>query len=1350
MKKSLPTSSDKQYSLDESAENSSNEYMNLSKEFQMNMINENKKMKKTSNSQNNKNKENNTQNDSSSDEFWDKEFDPALDSFLKSISKESNMEIEALNEVIQELKKMKNSSGQPNNQNKSNASNDESFDSNVFIDKFNECFHVSTSSVDEVLDMIEMIQTKKRNRQNANSESASFNYFSPIQNNHYNNRNKYENQDFSSSKDQNHQSFSQPSNQPTPEIKNKSNEIDFDSPIEINDDINEIPETRQKVIFQNFSNNDHNEEPKSKRNYLPSQFPNQNNHFNREINQNTKNNFIKGSYQNPTNNTHTNRNQIINQNLDQDTYQNLSSYTDNSYNNNNDDSNLTYSSRNGANYNSNSNSSEIDFLKERINQLELENKRYQSQIRQQEGKIDSLIKSNQKLQLSKKRMHQAFDGIEKLVKEQVQNTDELMNQRDSLFSLLQKQNVAFQEIEKRYDDLQQQIIIERLSNGQGKNKQVNDKPVNSNQNLNKNLNTYLSESQSDKDQQLLFLLKLCKQFNDNLPDEVSNEIAQIRDNENMPVQSRINSVISCVCKHLKIALQENESMKNEVMKISNEFSSVESSKSKVINFLENELLFLQKITESSELQNIVFYKPELGHSLQLDPDSRNALLQRCLNAHKFIDKNIGFYSSEQNEKMTHPFNNIINPSSIFALNHPEEFESKMKSLLQLIEEKSKDINDNDFSLFYDILFSQSIMNEILQKHVSYLQTQLQFSIRQNHISEQQLNNLNVVSKNYKDAQNLLASMQQKEKKIAEMILNYFPDFSSISEQSTQKKKAENSISSSEAENSTNQKIVKDEELVDNLYLVVKALVDRYHKQADELSTYNKNVENKLKEAKKIFISRLEKSNKKIKLLKHHLAILKEEIIRNEANQKNNVNLNQNIQNVNSKLISQKNQEIDQIQFIQLQISDLKRTKIELRKAIITLRDQIRLQLDQFRESTQNALGISLNYKKLNEKNQKTIAQFVKEKEALKQKINQANQGFEAASNRFENMIHQLKSHINSLENELNQSKSHNSNLLNANRAVQAQNNTLHSQIDSLNVSIKSLEIKLKSAFDNFNNEKRELNIQFEARMNSLQSDLDSKIKEEQSKNLEFIRCLYKMASKYLNTEDFQKKDNDPDGFISPETIINSLAALIDEMKLKQDQYFSVLSDLNKVHSILNIDPNSLVSSKVEQVLAELIDTQRILGDTKSELSDAQKKLLFLSNENNSIGKFSSQIKQWERWARRVCSIASSAICTTYSTAQLQNSLEEFILSSLEQRPLMYRIQTLREEKKYFLKFPKSILTETITYSQLSSKARIPSFRAVIIVYLGVRRIQKAAGLLPMGYDQASMKKILENEAKNNS
>ena len=86
MKKSPTSSSDKQYPNDESAENSSNEYINISKEFQMNIVNENKNIKKIPKSQNDANKENDMQNESNSDDFWDKEFDPALDSFLKSIS----------------------------------------------------------------------------------------------------------------------------------------------------------------------------------------------------------------------------------------------------------------------------------------------------------------------------------------------------------------------------------------------------------------------------------------------------------------------------------------------------------------------------------------------------------------------------------------------------------------------------------------------------------------------------------------------------------------------------------------------------------------------------------------------------------------------------------------------------------------------------------------------------------------------------------------------------------------------------------------------------------------------------------------------------------------------------------------------------------------------------------------------------------------------------------------------------------------------------------------------------------------------------------------------------------------
>ncbi|OHT08352.1 hypothetical protein TRFO_23180 [Tritrichomonas foetus] len=1165
--------------------NATNDDINSSENFQAQKIKYYRDQRKSSNQKSSPHKNENSSSPKQYDSFWNQEFNPALTSFLQNISKESHQEIETLNEVVQELKKLKNRTTE-NDSFKSSSNN--------FIEQFNSQFNVSTSSIDEVLDIIERIRSSRNN--------------SPVK-----------------------QLPENPKEKGNQELKNQTNK-------------NNKMKQQTKISNSPQSYKSSSSSRPTKKTSKPS---NRNNESNYSSNvssyyQSYKSSPISSS--NSPSKTNTSRN------------------TTPSYSPQSSKSQLP-SSPNNYSGNSDSND-EFSVLKERIEFLEKEKSHLTSEVSKykkqfnvmkkenetQSNKIEVLSNKLSKMNESRKKLMKAYDGIEKLIKEQVQSTEEISKQRDLLSSLLQKQNLVCKTLESKYEKIVQEQTIEKLT----KNHKIEINPI-------------VPKPFQQYDNSLLN--NLCQTMVDNLPMEIADEIEKIRLNQSQPIQSRITNAIVCICKNIKSSYQENEKVASKVEKLKGKLDKAKSNNTNAFKLLENELVFLQKLTESSELQNTVFFKPELRTSLTLDANSRNELMHRCINVHRFIDENIGFYTQEQTSNLTKSFDQKINTDSVFDLYNLNNFESKMRSFLSYIEKE-------DNPVVYDVFFAQSIMNDILQKHVSGLQSQLQFYLHQNQLQQHQIAEQTDFTKTINELNEIIQNLQRKEYKMQQRISKVFPETSN-----------------------------KD------LCQLIKMILNLYQKQKDELSEVPEIIESKISDIKTYYESQLGKLNEKQDGMRTLIVKQKEEIekLTFESN-KNKV--------IKKEFERSKNN-----------INNLQKINSELTQTVNSLREQYGKQFSQFKSKLQNQLESIINYKKLNEKDQKTIVHLIQEKESMKNKMKKNNQCFEAATIKLKNIIDHLQKQVSQLEDEAGEMKSEMTRIVSQNKEYKSTNNQLKQDNETLRVAKRSLEIKLNTTHQTFEKEKFDNEIQMKAKLTTCQNEFDSKIKEEKEKNAEQVKFLYDTAARYLDLDGFKDSEN-----INPHTVIKSLAHLIDNLKNQQDQFFSVVSDVKQVQQILNLDDDSLIAGKVTSMNHELIEVKDRLKYTEDKLSQVEKQYNKLSSKKDSLQNSATSLNQWETWARRIHGVASQTVCTTFSPNQLRYSLEEMILSSIQQRTLLYRINILREEKKTFVRFPKTLLTERVR--------AVPTLRAVMSVCFGVRRIQRVSGCIPLGFDQVPIQKKL--------
>lgn len=108
-----------------------------------------------------------------------------------------------------------------------------------------------------------------------------------------------------------------------------------------------------------------------------------------------------------------------------------------------------------------------------------------------------------------------------------------------------------------------------------------------------------------------------------------------------------------------------------------------------------------------------------------------------------------------------------------------------------------------------------------------------------------------------------------------------------------------------------------------------------------------------------------------------------------------------------------------------------------------------------------------------------------------------------------------------------------------------------------------------------------------------------------------------------------------------------------------------------------------------------------------------------------------QLNEWEKWGRALFTNMKNGEVFMYNSNDLRFMLSEMIMSSVSQRYLLNRLESLRTQKRILLKM--NSYSISISPSDINC---LPNIRSLLILSIGVVRVKKIVNYLPLQQNQA--------------
>ena len=968
--------------------------------------------------------------------------------------------------------------------------------------------------------------------------------------------------------------------------------------------------------------------------------------------------------------------------------------------------------------------SENEKLKNNENDLNKKNSLLENQNQELNNQISIQKDQISNLNATKENLQKAISTIEDFMRSSSEETIKLAKQREQLLSLINSQNkiyqgydINFEKVSMNYQTLQSSFL--------------NDSNPSSNEptSLEKIYSTILhlsnsvlepkikEDNEESTENKIIFVVqKLCR---------------TIQDFKNQPINQGFNATAT-----------NNINSSDDTEKLNEQIRALKNKNAQTIQVLEGELHFLQKLANSTELQKVVFYRPSQGKSLGIDEDTQSELIRHCVVVQKYIDDTIGFYSKEQIYTLTKDFDSI-DAQRVFNVMQTEELEQKLKYAFSFIQndKNKKIINSENFSeikcdySIIDLIVAILIMNEILQNHIVDIQAQLVYTSHQNQKLQTFVQDGDTNQTMLNDANELIKKYQHREKKIIKLINQLFKDEASKHQnKSNQISQGSNGTDIEVHSQDSKSKAEKPTSLLSN----IRKLAKEYRTINDKLTRKNTEiitVINKAEEMKKSYKTKIDKKNKTIKTLKGIVGKQKDEIEKSVQDKTNYRTL----------FDSMKSENQQKIKSIQSKLHDLAKVIEDLRNIVTQLQKESHKQIKMIKKE----YGSQLSSKLSSSRSESYEAEISSAKNALtknqilKSKIKENKEKYNQIVADLKDKLVKMKNSYDQLTNNMNELKNENAKISNENYQSKLQLEHLKSELESANIFRRSLEIKLHSIEEKAANEKRTLQSQLTAKLNSLQTDFQNQLTENEIKHRQIIQRAFEIASSQLNNN-FKAKalisDDMDDGSAIIE-IVRKLCTTIDDMKTSSEQLYSIIDDAKNARHILqmNRDLSTTISEAISNLLKKNKELNSKVENLEKSENHAAQKYEKLECESKALEKQAINSNQWEVWARRINGIVNNdARSAILSADQLRQSLEESILASVSQRTLLFRIRTLREEKKALIRFDRNLLTERINVTKkLDNLSSVTQWGIVFIIYSSIRRMQQLAGCVPLRIGHAN-------------
>ena len=283
------------------------------------------------------------------------------------------------------------------------------------------------------------------------------------------------------------------------------------------------------------------------------------------------------------------------------------------------------------------------------------------------------------------------------------------------------------------------------------------------------------------------------------------------------------------------------------------------------------------------------------------------------------------------------------------------------------------------------------------------------------------------------------------------------------------------------------------------------------------------------------------------------------------------------------------------------------------------------------------------------------------------------------------------------------------------------------EIKELQISLQNSKIKEKQYIDqlNENNLKtsqlkskyKEFLISYESAF-SQQKETISLIKKQNEKLLEIIK-----QSKKQNTFEINQLKSGIQSLRSEKQILElkmrqisenyRMKILIQKTELKTT-YENLLEENKKKYSLFINNICEIIRKHSSSFIKT--SEENLIQNIKSILKENQQ----LHDSINSNNHQNSILQDWDKWSKDVFTNVTGVEPSFQSRKILQFVLSEMIFSSISHKDLLYRLESLRIQKKSLIR---------LSHLRKDSNAEL-SFRSLIILSKGIIEIMKKSGHYP--------------------
>ena len=736
---------------------------------------------------------------------------------------------------------------------------------------------------------------------------------------------------------------------------------------------------------------------------------------------------------------------------------------------------------------------------------------------------------------------------------------------------------------------------------------------------------------------------------------IQQEIDRIKEDSSKTASERLVEIAQAGSQAIMDAQREVRAADEEIDRLKALCDARSQDCVETLSVLEEEVEFIRKLAFNKDLQNIVLYR-QLGTRQSLDDEEREELARRCACVGSFIDEKICRLNSEDMCQKLESYS-VQDPIGVFELIKSGDAEVKVRKILLDAEE-----SDVHVRRVTDILLAQVLMNEILRNYA------VELSDRVTDIGK--LNQKVEAMRSEKDELSKQLDLKAKEsQKLRKKVLIF--------------KKLLDKI----------QKLTKGEEpcaFIRGMQQELKKVAEMAARQGS--GYHQEEYEPSMTDVQRTDVPEFPSSSRH---KSQTMRSVSEELTSYKATCQTLTEENNELKTTVDSLTSK-------VQDLEKEKTDLDKNLAQAKAAVETIKQTLETSTNTF-NNTISKLQEDLTA------SEKRNAALAEEKSALQAEIKKMEasytKGLEDIRAKCAELRNDMDKKVQLIEKLTNEKQMWT-------KAISEHSDKaakLQAELDEMSVANKSLTLKLKAAADNAELEKQSLMSQLAAAQTSVQSQIDKLEKEYAQK-----------ASEYNSQILVQIKNIVGDSNISDlQQLLAKLGSEVSDLKRLQGTYSGLIEDISIVQALLHLEPHDKLSERVNAILREYEKLKSSNNRYKQELQQRDRDISAARKEVSRLKGCVAAAKQWDAWAKRILKVIRNCRCSDMNGEQLRLTLEESLLSSVSNRIMFSRLETLKSEKQLLTKFNRRTFTTKATER--------PTWNSVLGSVIALRRLERLAG-----------------------